>query len=345
MAGRGTRGRTAPPPSRSQVERVGARPRPPASPSARGSRASPSTAPAVALHEHRARGSARQRLDPERARSGEQVEHAQALDVAEDREERLADAVGGRADVSRAAAAPRSRLSAVSGPAHAPSRRDRLAAPAEQRRGRVAQQRVLRRVESGSRASSSVGPARARLEQAASSGSRATRNSGRPCWRVPSTSPAPRRSRSISASSKPSPLAGERLEPRQRRIAEQDAQPRVLAAADPPAQLVQLRDAVALGRLDHHHRRVRHVDADLDHARRHEHVGLARGERPIASAFCADGIWPWISATRWSRNSVRASRSASRGRGRRLERLRLLRRAGRRRTPGGPAAISSRARS
>ena len=59
---------------------------------------------------------------------------------------------------------------------------------------------------------------------------------------------------------------------------EEQAAGGVLAAADPAAQLVQLRDAVALGPLDHHHGRVGHVDADLDHRRRDEHVGRAGGE-------------------------------------------------------------------
>ena len=53
----------------------------------------------------------------------------------------------------------------------------------------------------------------------------------------------------------------------------------MLAAADAAAELVQLRDPVALGVLDEHHRRVRHVDADLDDRRGHEHVGAAGGER------------------------------------------------------------------
>ena len=52
---------------------------------------------------------------------------------------------------------------------------------------------------------------------------------------------------------------------------------RARAAPDPAAQLVQLRQAEALGVLDHHHRRVGHVDADLDHRGRHEHV---RSRRP-----------------------------------------------------------------
>ena len=50
------------------------------------------------------------------------------------------------------------------------------------------------------------------------------------------------------------------------------------AAADAAAQLVELREAEAVGLLDDHHRRVRDVDADLDHRRRDEHVELARLE-------------------------------------------------------------------
>ena len=51
----------------------------------------------VALDEDGARGAARERLDAERAGARVEVEHARAVDVPEDREERLADAVGGRA--------------------------------------------------------------------------------------------------------------------------------------------------------------------------------------------------------------------------------------------------------
>ncbi len=53
----------------------------------------------------------------------------------------------------------------------------------------------------------------------------------------------------------------------------------MLAAPDPPAQLVELAEAVALGVLDEHHGRVRDVDADLDHGRGHEHVRAAGRER------------------------------------------------------------------
>ena len=55
------------------------------------------------VDEQRKRRAARQRLDPERAGAGEQVEHARAGDriaigVHEDVEQRLAQAVGGRTD-------------------------------------------------------------------------------------------------------------------------------------------------------------------------------------------------------------------------------------------------------
>ena len=74
-------------------------------------------------------------------------------------------------------------------------------------------------------------------------------------------------------------VVGQRAQPGRLLGPEQQAQRLVRAAADPPAQLVQLRDPVALGVLDEHHRGVGDVDADLDHRRGDEHVGAARGER------------------------------------------------------------------
>src|SRR6478672_11033302 len=47
------------------------------------------------------------------------------------------------------------------------------------------------------------------------------------------------------------------------------------SAADAAPQLVELREAEPVGLLNDHDRRVRHVDADLDHRRRDEHVELA----------------------------------------------------------------------
>ena len=65
------------------------------------------------------------------------------------------------------------------------------------------------------------------------------------------------------------------------RIGEQEAPRLAAAAADAAAELVELREPEAVGVLDDHHGRVRHVDADLDHGRRDEHVDLAAaGTRP-----------------------------------------------------------------
>ena len=195
-------------------------------------------------------------------------------------------AVGGRASARRPAA-PRG-----AGPRYAPAttrtqhplrpRSARPRAPRSAARARSRSSACSGSSSSGSAASSAIDSARASSSSSASSGSRATRNSGSPCWRVPSTSPSPRSVRSTSARLKPSrsaATASSRLPGELRaRVGEQQAEGLVRTAADAPAQLVQLRDAVAVGLLDHHHGRVRHVDADLDHARRDQHVDLARRE-------------------------------------------------------------------
>src|SRR5699024_1165237 len=52
----------------------------------------------------------------------------------------------------------------------------------------------------------------------------------------------------------------------------QQTQARFGAAADASAQLMQLRDAEAVGVHDHHDRGIGHVDADFDHGGGHEYV-------------------------------------------------------------------------
>ena len=94
----------------------------------------------------------------------------------------------------------------------------------------------------------------------------------------------------------------ERLEARLRRVGQLLLRPRdeqavrlLGAAADAAAQLVELGEPEAVGLLDDHDRRVRDVDADLDHRRRDEHVELAlleraaspRGARPALSRPCS----------------------------------------------------------
>ena len=60
------------------------------------------------------------------------------------------------------------------------------------------------------------------------------------------------------------------------RRGEDAAEARMLAAADPPAKLVQLRQAEPLAALDRHQRGVGHVDAHFDQRRRNQHLDFAR---------------------------------------------------------------------
>ena len=53
----------------------------------------------------------------------------------------------------------------------------------------------------------------------------------------------------------------------------------------PPGAVVQLREAHALGVVDHHQGRVGNVDADFDHGRRHEQLDAARLKSSITRAF------------------------------------------------------------
>jgi hypothetical protein len=135
----------------------------------------------------------------------------------------------------RPRAGPRARSSRSRGRARATARscRDRVELGAEAARPPPPQQRVLGLLERGSSTGSRPrgrAPARAARRPRAAG----HLNSGRPCWRVPSTSPAPRSSRSTSARRKPSALVRDRLEARQLGVAEQDAERGVLAAADRP---------------------------------------------------------------------------------------------------------------
>ena len=66
---------------------------------------------------------------------------------------------------------------------------------------------------------------------------------------------------------------------RQRRLVQQHAMALLRAAANAPAQLVQLRQAQPLGILDDHERGVGHVHADLDDGGRHQQLCLAALER------------------------------------------------------------------
>ena len=52
----------------------------------------------------------------------------------------------------------------------------------------------------------------------------------------------------------------------------------MLAAPDPPPELVKLRDPIAVSVFDQHHGRIGDVDPHLDHRGRDQHVGRPRGK-------------------------------------------------------------------
>ena len=189
------------------------------------------------------RGAARQRLDAQRAGAGEQVEDARAVER--------------RRATQNSASRTRSEVGRVPRPGGAASRRPpkRPGDDPHARRARGTRRRGLgraasasrraararARASSGSASSSAAARACARSSTSASSGSRAKRKRARPDWRVPVSSPSPRSSRSISARRKPSACSAQRLAAARDSVGpEQQAQRRVLAAADAAAQLVQL---------------------------------------------------------------------------------------------------------
>ena len=176
------------------------------------------------------------------------------------------------------------------------------------------------------RSSSSARRRRGRRRTSASSCTRsAKRSSAAPDWRAPRNSPGPAdlevAARDLEAVVGLEHRLQARLRvSRQRRAVEQHADARRRAAADPAAQLVQLRQAEALGVLDHHQRRVRHVDADLDHRRRDQHRDLAAGEerhhrrllgRRHAAVQQADRSGPGSASQSWRCVSVAFCRSSA----------------------------------
>ena len=86
----------------------------------------------------------------------------------------------------------------------------------------------------------------------------------------------------------------------------------MLAPPDPPAELVQLREAEPLGVLHEHHGRVRHVDADLDHGGGDQHVVTARlRNASMRASLSAGRMRPCSRSTVRSGKTSVARRSAS----------------------------------
>ena len=133
--------------------------------------------------------------------------------------------------------------------------------------------------------SSSVAASRASSSRSTSASRSAKRSIGTPLWRAPSKSPGPRSCKIVARDLEAVDLLVDDLQPlarhpRERCLVEQDAHAGTGPASDAPAQLMQLRKPHALRVLDHHERRVRHVDADLDDRRRHQQLHLVRAGTP-----------------------------------------------------------------
>ena len=119
---------------------------------------------------------------------------------------------------------------------------------------------------------------------------------------MPVTSPWPRRRKSASAISNPSCVSRSRVSRalRHRRkpiLMQQQAEAFRGTPADTPAQLVQLGEAEALGMFDDHHRRLRHIDADLHHRRRDQKARAAGGEIRERRLAQLGSCWPWARPT------------------------------------------------
>ena len=177
-------------------------------------------------------------------------------------------------------------------------------------------------------------------------------SSGRPHWRVPKKSPGPAqlqvllRDHEAVVGLRPSPRAA-RAPPRRAgrgsRSTQVDAR---RAAAHAAAQLVELGQAEALGVLDHHQRRVGHVDADLDHGGRHQHLRSRRAAKAaITASFSALFMPPVQQADAHAGQRLPPiPRAICGGRAARPRASPTPRPAGRRRRPGGPPATSARTR-
>ena len=124
-----------------------------------------------------------------------------------------------------------------------------------------------------------------------------------PDWRAPTSCPSPRISNTrlaptkrlavvatIASSRSLAPLGSSSFAPR-----DEQAVRLLLAAPDPPAKLVQLREPEPVRPLDDHDRRVRDVDADLDHGRRDEDVELPVSKRGMTLPLLAGHSRPGTS--------------------------------------------------
>jgi hypothetical protein len=143
------------------------------------------------------------------------------------------------------------------------------------------------RASSGWRSSMRGAASRAHSSSGASVARSAKRSKAAPDWRAPRNSPGAADFQVAPGDLEPVGRLHHGLEPRPgglaqpRRVAggiHQHAGRRRRTAADPSAQLVQLRQAETLRVFDHHQRGIGHVHADLDHRGADQHAHPAADE-------------------------------------------------------------------
>ena len=113
----------------------------------------------------------------------------------------------------------------------------------------------------------------------------ASRKSGKPLCRVPSSSPAPRNLRSLLGNQES--IVGLPHDPKARPggiaqrlgVEEETGSRGHCRGRRAASELMQLRQPETLRVLDHHHRRLGDVDADLDNGGRDQEIELAGAER------------------------------------------------------------------
>ena len=250
---------------------------------------------AVALDEGDRGGAARERLDAERTRSREQVEHRsrprrrRGLSRMSKIASRTRSLVGRRpgdaggpklATPARAADHRMRTVERRAAPVSAPEAGTRVLVLGDEQADLVAEQRVRRPRPGSSSTIASATVARPRT-RSWSRRSEASRRSLRPFWRMPRTVPSPRSSRSTSASSKPSSVASSASSRARRRLGDllgEQVAPGLVASprptrprswwswAMPKRSASSMTITVAFG----------DVDADLDDRRGDEHLELAR---------------------------------------------------------------------
>ena len=257
-----------------------------------------------AIDEHRLVRAPRQRLDPDARRSrrtgrGTLAPSTRAPRLAKSPSRAMSDTgrVPGGTGPSRVPFAAPAMTRTIGEPSGRPRPMRLRTGTASRSRRRTAgsARRAARgaRRSPGSSSTSANARARARCTRSTSSASRASLQVGHPRLPRVEQGALPAQPEVLVRQLEPVGGRDHRVDPRSGLVVRRHRTRRrarrcdgVRPAADPPAQLMELREPEALGVLDEHHRRVRHVDPDLDHGRRDRARRPRPRGRPPSSAPC-----------------------------------------------------------